>query len=280
MKPVTLVYVTASQPEFTEFSLEVLFENTSEALVNFILIVNGSDKILRNIVGRYKDKARIFEIENLESYSRVLNNVILDIETTYLSLVHNDTLVTKNWLQSILSIFSNYYEDFGSSEFFDLLELAGISPFTNYNEHHFLKYQQLFDRFEKIKPSTKMELSRVVIEDMLVKLYQDKLQDFAGKIQMKAESWYSFIPEISSFCCVLKTKAIKHVCDCLNERFVGAGGEIRLLCKQLLQAGYLFARANNVYVHHHGNLTNDGVGFNYSINVKHNSDLLEKVEVG
>jgi len=207
---------------------------------------------------------RLIEHNQYLNYNRILNEVIENVDHEYLALVHNDTIVTKNWLTKALDVFEDYKQTYiSNTEDSSLIDLVGVSPYQSYNEHWFLVYKQIDRLLNEIKPPTKTNLQQSQIEEILLSLFPSGLEVFAKQVFHQADSWYSFVPEMSSSCGVLNLRAFKRVCRYFDERFLGAGGEIRFACRQLAQAGYLFARVDNSFVYHHGNLTNDGPEANY-----------------
>lgn len=284
MKRVTVVLVAVDQPDYTQIALEALLENTSEQLANYIVVLNEASSQTVEFVKQYTNPClSIVELKSRKNYAAALNIVLENVETDFVSLVHSDTIVTRDWLKKLLTVFDEYGERYGKkvalSRSHDLIELAGVSPFQNCNEHRFFMYRELDKVFCKIKPPNKESLQATTIQQVIRTIYPKGLSSFAKEIERVSDSWYSFVPEFTSSCVLINWGAFKRVCKYFDERFLGAGGEIRFACRQLQRAGYLFARADTCFVHHHGNLTNDGADSNYEKLLEFNNQLLEKTEV-
>lgn len=284
MKRVTVVFVAVDQPHFTQYALEALLENTPEQLADIVVVLNEAEEKVVELVKDYEgSRLSIVELESRKNYGQVLNIVLETIENDFVSLVHNDTIVTGDWLKKLLSVFDDYSERYGEEVTLkgslDLVELAGVSPYQSYNEHRFFVYRETDRLFCKMKPPNKSTIQRSTLEEILKERYLKGLEGFARQVQEESDSWYSFVPEITSSCVLINLNAFKRVCKYFDERFLGAGGEIRFACRQLQRVGYVFARADTCFVHHHGNLTNDGADSNYGKLLEFNNQLLAKTEV-
>lgn len=281
MKEVLIIFVAIEQPALTKIALDALIVNTDLKTADLLVVLNSPCSAVQSMIEEYKDPPfQISEVTPRSNYSKVLNSVIQNVDHKYLAFVHNDTIVTKGWLAKALAVFEDYKTKFSKQSANDeLVELVGVSPYQSYCEHPFLVHKNIAQLLSKIKPPTKVVLQESLIEELLLRLFPEGLEAFAQKLTQQSDSWYSYVPEITSSCGVLNRSAFKRVCGYFDERFLGAGGEIRLACRQLAQAGYLFARVDNSFVYHHGNLTNDGPVANYEQLLQFNNQLLAKTEV-
>lgn len=287
MAEVTIFFPVCTQYVFTVYAFEALLRSVDLEKYNVVVLLNSAS---REITEYFESKKIVasFEIKenaSFENFSTLLNTQLEDLKTDYFAIVHNDTIVTKNWLDSLLSVFKdqiNYfhlnYPNNGPIDL-SLLELAAVCPYTSYSQFDFLTSPFVKKKFLKVKPSNRVAITDAELESFLSELYGESLDEFVKRISKSTESWYSYVNQVESYCVLINTGAFKKACKKFDERFVGAGGEIRQMCRQFQRRGYLFARANNVFVHHHGNLTNDSLGLSYTNNVKFNNDLFEKLEV-
>jgi hypothetical protein len=277
---VTLFFVICGQIPLAEKALAALLSSNQIAQARIVVVLNGLQESEKE--GFKSDSYRIVEFESRESHARVLNTLLRDVQTEFFAIVHEDVIVSKQWLSSMLTVFdlekqTAYEQSISVQE--DLLELVAASPWTNHAASRGLVYERFEKKIQALKPPTKTPLTNEIIEVLLKEAYGELgLEGCAIQITRRQETWYTFVSQVESYCVVFKTKAFKRVCNQFSEIFSGAGGEMRYACRQLDRAGYVFARINIAYVHHWGNLTTDGVGFNYLEQLNHQQALLEKTE--
>lgn len=279
MKTIALVFVISEdQPYFTRLALERLFKYTPTT-VDVYLVLNGVRIDKQELLKSFdSQRYRVFTFEQSLNYSSVLNLIVPKLEHDFLALVHDDVLLTSCWLQKLIDVFDQANSRFCEHEK-ELLPLVGVTPYQNYNEHSFFIYENLDRVFVKVKPPSKTLLTEKKFKEIYQVLFNGSLERFVQQFAKQADSWYTYVPEISSSCVLLNLSAFKRICEKFDERFVSAGGEIRYACRQLKRAGYRFARADTCFVYHHGNLTNDGTGSDYRRISQYNNEILRKTEV-
>lgn len=270
MKRVTVFFVICEQLFLAKKALKALQLSDGIELMDLVVILNGISESERNLLD-LKD-CKVVIKERRESYAKVLNQQLSELQTEFFALVHSDTLVTKNWLLASLALFDkDLIQEEAPPE---ICELIAVYPSTGKD------YQKLNKKIESFKPPTKTFLTDELIDSILKKIYgMEGFERYQEELARKSEIWYTIMFELQSYCLIIKTVSFKRITEKFSEEFEGAGGEIRLFCKQCLQAGYYFARLNTSYVHHWGNMTTDGIGMNYHEQLQRQNDLLEKIEI-
>lgn len=102
---VNIIIVTFNGYKFTEPCLQSLFKCNYQNLY-FFLVDNGSDKKEYNeFFNKYKENKKIefIRLEKNLGFAGGANEALKRIKNGYIAFVNNDTLVTKNWLEPIIS---------------------------------------------------------------------------------------------------------------------------------------------------------------------------------
>lgn len=270
MKKVTVFFVICEQLFLAKKALTALRFSVGIELIDLVIILNGISEEERNLLD-LKD-CKIVIKEKKESYAKVLNQQLSELQTEFFALVHSDTLVTKNWLLASLALFDKDLVHKETPP--EICELIAVYPSTGKD------YPILNKKIESLKPPTKTPLTEELIEFLLEKSYGiEGIEGYQKELMKKSEIWYTLVFDLQSYCVMIRTASFRRITDKFSEEFGGAGGEIRLFCKQCLQAGYYFAKLNTSYVHHWGNMTTDGIGMNYHEQLQRQNALLEKIEI-
>lgn len=270
MKKVTVFFVICEQLFLAKKALTALRFSAGIELIDLVIILNGISEEERNLLD-LKD-CKIVIKEKKESYAKVLNQQLSELQTEFFALVHSDTLVTKNWLLASLALFDKDLVHKETPP--EICELIAVYPSTGKD------YPILNKKIESLKPPTKTPLTEELIEFLLEKSYGiEGIEGYQKELMKKSEIWYTLVFDLQSYCVMIRTASFRRITDKFSEEFGGAGGEIRLFCKQCLQAGYYFAKLNTSYVHHWGNMTTDGIGMNYHEQLQRQNALLEKIEI-
>jgi hypothetical protein len=269
-KRVTVFFVICEQIPLAKKALTILQFSYGIELIDLIVVLNGISEEEKRFLD-LKD-CKIVIKEKKESYARVLNQQLRELQTEFFALIHSDTIVTKNWLLASLALFDrDSTQEEISSEFH---ELIAVYPSTGKD------HQNLNKKIENLKSSIKTPLTSELIDSLLERIYgTEGIEGYQKGLARKSEFWYTIIFEFQSYCVVIKTASFKRIAEKFSEEFEGFGGEMRLFCTQCLQAGYYFARLNMSYVHHWGNMTTDRIGMNYLEQLRRQNDLLEKIEI-
>ena len=105
MKKVTIVIPVFNKSELTKNCLESIYKHTNSDLFDvFIVDNNSTDETFEVIEKSINDNLTYFKLEKNYGYAYANNYVINLINTEYTLLLNNDTIVTGNWLNELISI--------------------------------------------------------------------------------------------------------------------------------------------------------------------------------
>lgn len=277
MAKVSIVIPVFNQPALTKSCLAAIKESTDRDQYELIVVDNASIASTKKFLEEQRDNNEVDHLivnEKNLGCAAALNQGIQAFTTDYLIFLHNDCIVSKQWLQQILKLEEEFEE-----------EMAVLLPMTNYaNEQTPIIDKEIRKKWEGsegiqgIKPPTKgVKLNQEVIETQMNRLYEKNLNDFAEQIDTSYPLQYS--PEISSYCQFFFRHALEDIGP-FSDDFIYRGYEDKEWFSRAQKKGYECWLVKNSYVHHYGNMTSDGPGFEFPKLMQHNKQIFdEKVKM-
>lgn len=252
-----------NRPDYTSVFLDSLYRTKSGVdEVYPIIINNGSRKGTTNIIDFWAaqippDGFRTPNVVKLTANKGFSGGVNAGLELlksqgfldSMICILHNDTLLTDNWLQDMLECL-NADED-----------TAVVIPTTNYANEQSMCLQETRQKFEGFKPSNKDRMTSDTIENIILKTYGN-LEEFAAANHGSQEHTTRYCPEISSFCMLVR-EGIFTKYGSFDEDFWPRGYEDKFWFSNLQMDGWVCSIAPKAFVHHFGNITSDGPGFSF-----------------
>lgn len=239
---------------WTQHCLESIKENTDIKNNELIVINNGSiksmskklEEILENL--SFDNIKYIHNEDNNGSYY-AWNQGIDESEAEYVCIMHNDCIVSKNWLETLLNTNVDQYDS----------PVGIISPSTNYADEldHVLR-KDIMDLSTNFKYSNKISQSYLSIKEMLTRVYPDGLNHFLNVLDKNEDVKISH--NIASFCFLAKKELYEEYGKFDLEFYPHRYSE-KLLKHKMDVDGLLTLCNRNAFIHHNGNTTSDGVGF-------------------
>lgn len=197
-----------------------------------------------------------------KGFSFAINAAVASIEnlaSSFVCILHNDTIPFDGWAGEMRSCFDEYDED-----------VAVIIPRTCYANEGSPCIPELRDKFQAVKPPNKVPITTEAIKGILAGLYPDRkkfMDDLKAQVQFKA----SYAPEISSFCMLTRGKYFIDYGK-FDEDFWPRGWEDKFWFRPMERDGYTCMISNKSFVHHFGNITSDGPGFIFPDGMKINEE--------
>lgn len=263
MNDLTIILAIHNCPEWTKHCLEHIKKNTSSK--PYVIVVDNNSKPKTQEILKLMESNRYidFLIKNDKNMgSHYAWNQGLDyVETEYVAIIHSDCLVSPNWDSIIIKCLEKD------------INIKAASPITNYSDQFYLRYSQIFfDDYVKIKPNNKNNLSYEDISYLLEEYYMfdNNLEDFSSKVFDKFKYSFRFLTEMGTHCIIFKSHVLFEL-DKFDQEFYPHFGAEKVLIKKMNDRGWDYISCLGSYVHHHGNATSDGPGFNMS-------SMLEKSE--
>lgn len=284
MLPIPVVIPVFNRPEYTQVCLESIYEadlGFSER-IKPIVVDNGSrprtQRLIQAWVDRHGDlanerskaimKPTVLRIRRNRGFAAAVNAGFKEIrDGDYAEeavILHNDTAVFDGWVGEMRECLS---ED---------EEVTVVMPRTNYANEHSPCIRELRNTFESIKPPNKGRIMPDEVRELVRNTFPSDSQSFLERLR-EAEPRFSYVPEISSFCMLFRTRLLDDY-PWFDEDFFLRSHEDKLWFLPMERDGLVCMLANRAYVHHFGNITSDGPGFNFAEGVKVNEGIFrEKV---
>lgn len=271
MNNLTIIIAVHNAPYWTKHCLEHLFKNT-ETNHSVIVIDNNSTPKTIEMLKHFKNAGYINTlIENKTNMGShyAWNQGLNYVETEFAAIIHTDCLVSPKWDRTLLTCLERDNN------------IKAVSPITNYSDQFYLRYSQLFfDDYVQIKPANKTNLDYNDIKYLLddYYLFHDNFENFSRKVFEKFNYSFRFLSEMGTHCIIFKTEALISL-DCFDIDFFPHFGAEKILLKKMNDRGWDYISSLGCYVHHHGNATSDGPGFNMSYILNKNEILVNnKIE--
>ena len=290
-----------NRPEYTMACLYSLYYAQHGTPIRPIIVDNGSRGRTVSLISEWLAKHE--QVQNPEvvrpiicrhpsnkGFAGGVNSWLKDEQCSDLvCILHNDTIVTDNWIGELSGSLKDTKED----------EVAVWIPRTNYANEMSVCTPDVRKTFEAIKPPNKdrlddKEILRVFLntysdgrEQLTIENYQEMnfsewnnalthpwVQEFLTKLS-KTEPRNSYTHEISCFCMLIK-KEVFNEFGLFDEEFFPRGFEDKYWFLKMERQGLCVNIANRAYVHHFGNITSDGPGYCFPDIMKLNEDRYKK----
>jgi len=244
-----------NQPSYSSICLNSL--SIIKIPFNTILVNNGSrlktSTILSSWVSEHEN-AKLVTLPVNKGFAAGINagvNAIEDLKDDDLVLIlHNDCQLFEGAVEEMVEVMQKADDD-----------TAVVSPLTNYANEMSVCLPDIRKQFEAIKPPNK---ERLMLEE-IVKIIDTVIPDrsaFLSELKKAANFRMSYIPEIASFCMLTKGYFLKD--HPFNEEFWPRGYEDKFWFRKHERSGFVCMLANRAFVWHHGNLSSDGPGMDFT----------------
>ena len=251
------IVATLGQVDYFTTCLTAIYKSafTARDQLKVILVDNNANGALTNrlhqFYQQYKNITTVITNRTNKGYAFACNQILQSTDTPYVAFVHDDVIVATNTFQVVIENLERQPN------------IAIAMPLTSYANESFVCVSYIRKAFEKIKPSNKIYISSKLLQTTLHQLYKGSLDEFACQILADNTKFPLEITEqISSFCLIGRTDSLRKVGK-FNTEFTHRGNEDKEFGLRLRQKGYEIAVCRTAYVHHHGNLTTDGIGFHF-----------------
>lgn len=243
----SIVVPVFNRPTYTQVCLTSLLNNTPSDLAEIIVVDNGSLGPTKRILESFGGKIRIVCSEENLGAAAACNRGLACAKGDCLVFMHNDCVVPKGWTEALPLCL-------------DMLRSSNIkilTPMTNYaDENTFILSSDLKDRFLSLKPSNKSPVGVDQINAIIDGTYRGDFDGFAKSVLPQNPA----CNETSSFCMIVEKSIFAEVGE-FDEAFKFRGFEEKEFLLRLQVKGYGCGKAP-FFIHHFGNITSDGPGFN------------------
>lgn len=245
---------------------------------DLILINNGSNdktvSLVKSLMCYSEDRFYNFEqpIGVYSAYNTAISSYI-STQKRFV-VIHNDVLVTENWLEKMNKCFDKTEKDFGAEA-----DISTVFPRTNYSVDD---YPSLYDlsaknEFIKNKECNKVFFTDRIIEEVISKTYKKGLEDYSDVIEKENRSSFK-ISQHTYFFCTLFNYGFFRKIGMFDEDFLNPQGGNKIFSyKSNLESG-VNIHCLDTFVHHNGNTTSDGFGKNFVLDFEESESLLAQKE--
>lgn len=269
-----------NQKFWTLKAVEYLAKNTNPNLYKLILIDNGSDEKIGLKVKEFSESL-ISDIEYVYhkkelGVSFAYMSAIKDHgkNSDYFVVLHNDVFVSCGWLDS----FINHVKLIENK---DVVDWSCIFPRASYctEETPCSFDKEIKDIFIEKKLYSKAFFTTEEIEKNLEDIYCefDGFDSYSKNVKSQNLNYFKIVQEMCVFCTMFKSKVFFD-CNGFDVDFLKRRSEAKILNDIAMSKASYPVLALDVFVHHHGNLTTDGPGKNFSLEFEE-SELLYKEKV-
>lgn len=265
----SIIIAVHNVPTWTVKCLEYLVKYTDLDANELIIVDNGSNiSTSQNLVQTISllTGKRIKYLKNDDNCGSYLawNQGVDASEGEFVCLLHNDTLVTENWLQPLIKTLRD--DD----------DVETVSPMTNYaNEEEYVYSNELLEHYLKCKLSNKYNLSIKELEELFEKfcgpLGFDK---FAKELTSKKIGYRRTCTQIATFCCVMEKRFFESYGRFDIQFYPHLYAEKILRYRMDVNGKHSYCVGDS-FVYHNGNTTSDGFEFKYPIIAEKNKELYE-----
>ena len=223
-EPVTVVIPVFNALTETLACLDSLSRSSSVPIL-VRLIDDGSDEPVRHALENYaRDKpwVHVHALERNRGYTYAADYGIRSARTDWVVLLNSDTVVTRGWLEGMLSC---AHSNPG---------IAFVGPLSNAASYQSIP--ELYDASRKWKAN---RLPPGVSPE-----------DMAGIVRKVSSKDYPVVPLLNGFCTMMKRSVFIQLGGLNPAAFPAGYGEENDLCLRALKAGVKLAVADDVYVYH------------------------------
>ena len=264
-----------NQESWTKKCIEYLEKNTNKELFDLVLLDNASSEDSSERVKEYasslfpelKFKRNEYRIPISLLYNESIKEFSYDSERFV--ILHNDVLVSEGWLESLNGC-ADYFQE-------KRIKFSCIYPRTNYAIEGTPSYldEDIKEVFLENKVSNKSFHSNESIQECLDMTYILKpFEDHSLFVKNNNKGQYKINEEICVFCTLFNTESFMEN-GMFDEDMIGRGCESKILNIKEMSNDHYPILAVDVYVHHNGNTTSDGVGMDFGEMFKEENLLFE-----
>lgn len=259
---VPVIIPVFNRPEYSQVCLDSLFEADHGCCIKPIIVDNGSRNRTKRVLEKYASLAGpgienplVLTLPRNGGFAMAINEGLkAALESpgdSPIAILHNDTVVFDGWAREMMDCLLAEDE-----------EVAVVMPRTNYANEQVVCLKDVRERFLEVKPSNKMRISPEEVLGLVSHVYPEGRSSFLEKIKNTEDLRTSYSPEIASFCMMVRRDvAVQH--PAWDVDFFPRGYEDKYWFLPLEREGYVCMICNHAYVHHFGNITSDGPGFNF-----------------
>lgn len=275
-----LVMVAFNRPEHVQLMLESIYMVQHGTGLHPVIVNNGSRKKTTDLINQWasnwaglcknKDQVRQPEVITLDKNIGFAGGLNAGLKLAKgheeVCVVHSDVVLLPEWAGECVESLRNWDDDAGL-----------VCPRTCYANEHSVCIPELRASFEKVKPPNKDHQTRDDLAAILDSLYGVTPEERKAFVDKFAEAVprTSHLSDMASFCMVFKTTLLeKYGVFC--EDFFPRGYEDKFWFHQAQCDGWVAGLSNRAFVHHWGNVTSDGPGFNFPEMFKRNEEKFNK----
>ena len=272
---VDLICPIYNRDEYTSVFLDSLYEVDHGMRINPIIVDNGSRRRTSSVISGWVDRyvpsesvGRPVVLANDKNlgFSGGVNVAMRHLKDSRndVIIIHNDTYPFDGWALEMSKALDSEYND-----------VAAVMPRTNYANENGVCVKSIRERFESIKPSNKERMSSESVRKLIDETYPYGKDEVVSALRDEFEMDVSYSSEIASFCVMVSREAID-VRGEFDEEFFPRGYEDKWWFLPLERESWICNIANRAYVHHFGNITSDGPGFSFPVEMERNRVVFER----
>lgn len=260
MDAIDLIIPVFNRPDYTKACLDSLLECDAGAPHNVVIVDCGSRRRTEAIIHEWQGRAgragltyNVVRLDSNKGFAGAVNEGVgLCGVDGRICIMHNDCVaVQPGWLGEMSAVMDASFED-----------VACVVPRTNYANEPGVCVAELRDRFLALKRSNKERLLPEEIEGILRDTYPNGEKSIEDSLGAYSAIRSSYMPDLASFCLLVREGMFGRF-GRLDEDFWPRGYEDKFWFVGLEREGYACEVANRAFVHHFGNATSDGPGFNF-----------------
>jgi O-antigen biosynthesis protein len=245
-----------NRPPFTEACLNALLSVEHGTDIRPIIVDNGCRIKAKMVISEWMEKAKpifpgvaVVTLPSNQGFSAAINEGVKVADTKKtICVMHNDVIVVQDGWAGMLEAALNEDSD-----------IAVAVPRTCYANEGSPVFPEANARFVVLKPPNKIPITTERICEIVTQSTASSLSD---ALKMTYPVPYSYCPEICSFCMAVKGGIFDEFGG-FDEDFGPRGFEDKFWFRQIEREGLSCSIANHAYVHHFGNITSDGPGFEF-----------------
>lgn len=258
----SIIVPVLNQPNYTKLCLDSIIGTSAKIIV----VDNGSLAKTRAILSSYGSRISIIRNETNLGTGIALNQGIEAATTERIVMLHNDCIVIDGFEAVATDCFAEM----------ETKNIKIASPLTNYSdETPFLWSRELQNSFTANKLCNKDRPTIEQIQESVRRTYEPfgGISRFGGRISKFP--MLDRLLDVSSFC-MLTFKSVFDQAGAFSKEFKFRGCEEKDLRCRYNQKGHVGGRAG-FFVHHFGNITSDGPGFNFRQMLDMNEEIFDAV---
>jgi len=259
-----------NRPDYTMACLESLSSTDAGMPLKVILPANGSRGSTMSLLREWSAtsgscgslRSMVVEMDRNKGFAGGVNAGLEFAGDGRVVIMHNDVIVTNGWAAEMSKVMD-------SEE-----DAAVVTCRTNYANEQSVCVPEIRKRFEAVKPTNKSRLDQSEIAEVLSKTYPNGLEAEAKRVASEASLKSQFSTEIASYCMLVREGMFAKYGG-FDEDFFPRGFEDKFWFQPIERDGFVTMIARS-FVHHFGNITSDGPGFDFVSIMKINEDRFKE----